>query len=58
MDTRAGPLRFARGRVEEAAAERGESVLRQLLESDPGAARLGEVALVPHSSPVSQSGLQ
>jgi aminopeptidase len=50
-------LRFAEGRVVEFHAERGEAVLRQLVETDPGAARLGEVALVPHSSPVSQSGL-
>jgi aminopeptidase len=49
-------LRFQGGRVVEATAARGETVLRQLLESDPGAARLGEIALVPHSSPVSQSG--
>jgi len=50
-------LRFERGRVVSLAAERGESVLRQLVDTDEGAARLGEVALVPHSSPVSQSGL-
>jgi aminopeptidase len=50
-------LRFAEGRVVEFHAERGEGVLRQLVETDPGAGRLGEVALVPHSSPVSQSGL-
>jgi len=40
-----------------ATAERGEKVLRELLDTDPGAARLGEVALVPHNSPVAQSGL-
>ena len=39
------------------AADRGEDVLRQLVDTDDGAARLGEVALVPHSSPISQSGL-
>ncbi len=50
-------LEFAGGRVVRAAAERGEAVLRQLLDTDAGAARLGEIALVPHSSPVSQSGL-
>lgn len=50
-------LRFAEGRVVEATAERGEPVLRRLLETDPGSARLGEVALVPHGSPVAQSGL-
>jgi aminopeptidase len=38
-------------------AARGEAALRQLVETDPGAARLGEVALVPNSSPVSQAGL-
>jgi aminopeptidase len=31
-------------------------VLRQLVETDAGSARLGEIALVPHSSPVAQSG--
>ncbi len=50
-------LTFAKGRVVQSSAERGEAVLRQLVETDAGAARLGEVALVPHSSPVSQSGL-
>ena len=50
-------LRFEHGRVVNVTAERGESVLRQLVETDAGAGRLGEVALVPHSSPVSQSGL-
>ena len=28
-----------------------------MIDTDAGAARLGEVALVPHSSPISQSGL-
>jgi len=37
-------------------AARGQEVLRQLVATDPGAARLGELALVPHSSPVSQTG--
>jgi aminopeptidase len=50
-------LQFANGRVVKVSAERGESVLRQLVETDDGAGRLGEVALVPHSSPISQSGL-
>ena len=43
-------LHFAEGRVVNVTAERGESVLRQLVETDAGAGRLGEVALVPHSS--------
>ncbi len=50
-------LRFAEGRVVSLAARRGETVLRQLVDTDAGAGRLGEVALVPHSSPISQSGL-
>jgi len=50
-------LEFAAGRVVRITAERGDSVLRQLTAADEGAARLGELALVPHSSPISQSGL-
>ena len=50
-------LRFAGGCVVEVRADRGEAVLRRLVEMDPGASRLGELALVPHSSPIAQSGL-
>ncbi|UCC52611.1 MAG: aminopeptidase, partial [Anaerolineaceae bacterium] len=50
-------LKFHRGRVVNVNAGRGEAALRRLTETDDGASRLGEVALVPHSSPVSQSGL-
>lgn len=50
-------VRFEGGRIVEAHAGRGETVLKQLLDTDEGAARLGEVALVPHGSPISQSGL-
>ncbi|WP_226626759.1 aminopeptidase [Alloyangia pacifica] len=50
-------VRFEAGRIVEAKAAHGEEVLRELLATDEGAARLGEVALVPHSSPISQSGL-
>ena len=32
-------------------------MLRQLVGTVSGAARLGEIALVPHSSPIAQSGL-
>ena len=45
-------LRFERGLVVEARAEQGQAALDGLLESDPGARRLGEVALVPASSRV------
>ena len=49
-------LRFEDGRVVNSSAERGDDVLRRLIDTDDGAGRLGEVALVPHSSPISQSG--
>jgi aminopeptidase len=50
-------MTFEGGRVVRTTADRGEAVLKTLLDTDPGAARLGEVALVPHNSPVAQSGL-
>jgi aminopeptidase len=50
-------LTFAEGRVVDVAAGSGEATLRKLVETDDGASRLGEVALVPHSSPIAQSGL-
>ncbi|MBA3884940.1 MAG: aminopeptidase [Acidobacteria bacterium] len=50
-------LEFAAGRVVRASAAKGEDVLRDLVATDEGAARLGEIALVAHSTPISQSGL-
>ncbi len=50
-------VRFEGGRVTEAKADEGESILHRMLDTDEGARRLGEVALVPHSSPISKSGL-
>jgi len=50
-------LTFEHGRVVNLNAARGETILRRLIETDEGAGRLGEVALVPHHSPVSQSGI-
>ena len=50
-------VRFERGRIVEAHASRGEEVLQKLIATDDGAGRLGEVALVPHSSPIASSGL-
>jgi len=50
-------LTFSKGKVVEATAKKGEDYLHKILETDEGARRLGEVALVPHSSPISQSGL-
>lgn len=50
-------VRFEGGRIVEAQASRGAEVLNKVLDTDEGARRLGEVALVPHSSPISKSGL-
>ncbi|MBP1948930.1 aminopeptidase [Virgibacillus litoralis] len=50
-------LTFKDGKVVDYKAEQGEDTLKHLLDTDEGARRLGEVALVPHESPVSQSGL-
>ncbi|MCQ9154349.1 aminopeptidase [Acidomonas methanolica] len=50
-------VRFSEGRIVEAHATRGEDVFRRILETDDGASRLGEVALVPHSSPISRTGI-
>jgi aminopeptidase len=49
-------LAFREGQVVEAAATRGEAVLRNVLAADEGAGRLGEVALVPQSSPIARQG--
>lgn len=50
-------VKFEAGRIVEAKASRGEEVLNKVLDTDEGARRLGEVALVPHSSPISASGI-
>ncbi len=48
---------FKEGKIIESKASKGEEVLQKVLKSDEGASRIGEVALVPHSSPISQSGI-
>jgi len=50
-------VKFEGGKIISAKASRGEEVLLKVLDTDEGARRLGEVALVPHSSPISASGL-
>ena len=50
-------FRFEGGKITKIEAEQGQSVLEKLVETDEGATRLGEVALVPASSPISASGL-
>lgn len=50
-------FRFEAGRVVDFGAEQGAEVLRQLLDSDEGARRLGECALISKNTPIRQTGL-
>ena len=50
-------VRFEKGRIVEAHADKGADVFSKMISTDEGAARLGEVALVPHSSPIAKSGI-
>lgn len=49
-------VRFEAGRIVDVRAKTGQDVLERVLETDEGARRLGEVALVPHRSPISMQG--
>ena len=50
-------VRFENGKVVEHGAAKNADLLGELLDSDEGARRIGEVALVPASSPINRSGL-
>lgn len=50
-------IRFENGRAVEVHAEKGEEALKEMISLDDGAAMLGECALIPHDSPISNSGL-
>ena len=50
-------VRFAGGKAVEVKAEKGEELLKTMIEMDEGAAYLGECALVPQASPIAESGL-
>ncbi|MDT2828768.1 MAG: aminopeptidase [Enterococcus viikkiensis] len=50
-------LTFKDGAIVDVQAEQGEEVLKALVEMDEGSKHLGEVALVPDPSPISQSGI-
>ncbi len=50
-------IRFEGGKAVDLGARKNESLLREILAMDEGASYLGEVALVPHSSPIQKSGL-
>jgi aminopeptidase len=48
---------FKDGKIVKATATAGEAALNKLISTDEGARMLGEVALVPHNSPIAQSGI-
>ena len=50
-------VRFEGGKAVEVKAEKNEALLKQMISMDEGAAYLGECALVPVNSPISESGL-
>lgn len=50
-------LTFENGRVTQVEAAEGQEVLSKLIDTDEGSHRLGEVALVPHDSPISNSNI-
>ncbi|PLT34439.1 aminopeptidase [Bacillus sp. V5-8f] len=50
-------ITFENGRIVGVKAEEGEEILKQLVETDEGSHYLGEVALVPYNSPISQSNI-
>lgn len=50
-------VRFENGKAVEVHAEKNEALLKQMISMDEGAAYLGECALVPVNSPISESGI-
>ena len=50
-------FKFSNGRIIEAKARVGDEFLLKTIDIDEGSRRLGEIALVPNSSPISQTGL-
>ncbi|MBB6448063.1 aminopeptidase [Geomicrobium halophilum] len=50
-------LTFEKGKVVAFEAKEGEETLKRLLENDEGSSYLGEVALVPHHSPISNTNI-
>ncbi len=50
-------VQFENGRITKVSADEGETILQKMIGTDDGACRLGEVALVPHSSPIAHSNI-
>jgi aminopeptidase len=50
-------ITFENGKIIDVKAKEGEEILKQLVATDEGSHYLGEVALVPYNSPISQSNI-
>lgn len=50
-------VQFKDGKIVDISAEKGDKTIKKLVEDNEGATGLGEVALVPDPSPISQSGI-
>ncbi len=50
-------VEFKDGQIVRASAQRGQETFIRLLDTDEGARRIGEIALVPHKNPVSDAGI-
>lgn len=50
-------ITFKGGRAVSCKAEKGQELLERMIAMDEGAAMLGELALIPHDSPISNQGI-
>ena len=50
-------ITFEGGRAVSCKAEKGQELLERMIAMDEGAAMLGELALIPHDSPISNQGI-
>ncbi|GAG14816.1 unnamed protein product, partial [marine sediment metagenome] len=50
-------FKFSKGRIIEANTRIGDKIINSIINIDEGARRLGEIALVPHSSLISRTGM-
>ncbi len=50
-------ITFKNGKVSEVRARKNQKLLEHMVNMDEGASMLGEVALVPYTSPINQSGI-
>ncbi|MGN0479890.1 MAG: aminopeptidase [Hominenteromicrobium sp.] len=50
-------ITFKDGRVVSCKAEKGQELLERMIAMDEGAAMIGELALIPHDSPISNLGI-